>query len=88
MMNDAPTASRYDAAFRERLIAIRESLKWTQADMAQALGISLDRYKKYEIRSKFPPYLYEKLALVTHRELYYIVTGRNVRVLHPVAAAE
>jgi hypothetical protein len=46
--------------------------------MAAALDIPLTNYKSYEVRSKFPQYLIEKLALVTHRDVDFIVTGRNV----------
>lgn len=74
-----PTERDYHAAFRERLIATRNRLEWTQAKMASALGIELENYKKYERRSKFPLHLIEQLALVTHSEIDFIVTGRNVR---------
>lgn len=44
--------------------------------MASALGIPLVTYKSYEVRSKFPPHLIERLALVTHTDVGYIVTGK------------
>lgn len=81
MADDKVTEREYHDAFRERLVALRESLGWKQPQMAKALGISLDSLKKYETVYKFPPHLYEQLALVTHREIEYIVTGRNVRQL-------
>ncbi|MFZ5783952.1 MAG: helix-turn-helix domain-containing protein [Pseudomonadota bacterium] len=70
------TERAYHESFRRRLKDLREELQWSQADMANALGLSLDNYKKYEIRSKFPPHQYEKLALVTHKSVDFIVTGR------------
>jgi transcriptional regulator with XRE-family HTH domain len=63
--------------FRARLRTIRDELGWSQADMADALNLSVDTYKKYESRSKFPAYLFERLALITHRRIEYIVTGKG-----------
>lgn len=74
-----PTERMYYDDFRRRLIAIRTRLDWTQQQMATALGIEKENYKKYERRSKFPLHLIEQLALVTHSEIDFIVTGRNVR---------
>lgn len=71
-----PSAQQYYLSFRERLKDIRAQLKWSQADMANALGIPLVTYKSYEVRSKFPPHLIERLALVTHTDVGYIVTGK------------
>lgn len=84
MPKDTDMAERaYHEAFRKRLRAIREELDWSQSEMADALGIPLENYKKYERRSKFPPHLLDRLALVTHRNIEYIVTGRgpNIRVV-------
>lgn len=83
------TNRAYYDAFRQRIRTIREELDWSQAEMASALDIPLDNYKKYEIRSKFPPHLFEKFALVTHRNIEFIVTGRgpNVRTIGRRAAS-
>lgn len=82
-MPPAPSERAYHEAFRSRLRTIRQELDWSQEDMAAALGVPLANYKKYEIRSKFPPHLLEQLARVTHRTLEYVVTGRgpNIRAL-------
>lgn len=74
-----PTERVYYDDFRRRLIAIRKRLEWTQQQMATALGVELANYKKYERRSKFPLHLIEQLALVTHSEIDFVVTGRNVK---------
>ena len=78
-----PTERAYYEAFRKRLLGLRTDLDYTQEQMAEALGISKDNYKKYERRSKFPPHLLNKLALLTHRPLEYVVTGHgaNIRVV-------
>ena len=73
-----PERSRdYYESFRDRLKAIRLDLGFSQDQMAVALGISLAVYQKYEIRSKFPPHLIEKLSLISQRDIAYIVTGRG-----------
>ena len=83
-MADSVNSERaYHEAFRHRLKQIRGELAWSQADMAEALGVPLENYKKYERRSIFPPHLIAQLALVTHRPLELILTGRgpNLRVV-------
>ena len=75
----------YYAAFRARLKALRKDLGYSQSQMAEAIGISLDRYKKYETRDRFPPHLLNKLALNSHRPLEYVVTGRGPNI-RPIAA--
>jgi transcriptional regulator with XRE-family HTH domain len=83
------TDRAYYDAFRKRIKTIRDELEWSQAEMADALGVPLANYKKYEIRSKFPPHLFERLALVTHRNIEFVVTGRgpNVRAIGRRAAS-
>ena len=70
-------SSDYYEAFRDRLKAIRMDLGFSQEQMAIALGVSLAVYQKYEVRSKFPPHLLEKLALISRRDIGFIVTGRG-----------
>jgi transcriptional regulator with XRE-family HTH domain len=77
MAPDNTTERLYWEAFRQRLVAIRLELGWTQPRMADLLGVELNSYKKYETKYKFPPHLLDKLAGVTHRSLEYVVTGRG-----------
>ncbi|MCC2652154.1 MAG: hypothetical protein K0Q60_2317 [Microvirga sp.] len=55
----------FNVEFCMRTKAIREEMGWGQASMAKALGISLDAYKKYEIRSPLPHRYVEKFCLIT-----------------------
>jgi transcriptional regulator with XRE-family HTH domain len=64
-------------AYQERIAHLRRMRGLTQAEMARALGISLDRYKKYEIRSALPIYLIERFARVVGHDIGYIVTGKR-----------
>lgn len=70
-------SSDYYEQFRDRLKAIRLDLGFSQEQMAIALGVSLAVYQKYEIRSKFPPHLLEKLAIISRRDIGFVVTGRG-----------
>jgi transcriptional regulator with XRE-family HTH domain len=62
-----------------RIAELRKARGLTQAEMAQHLGISLDRYKKYERRSLLPPYLLPRFAAIVDRPIDYIITGRKPR---------
>jgi DNA-binding XRE family transcriptional regulator len=62
-------------AYCRRVKDLRAGKGWTQKQMAAALGIPLDRYKKYEDRSPMPTYLLERFALIVDRTVGYVVTG-------------
>jgi transcriptional regulator with XRE-family HTH domain len=76
MATKTPSEREYYDAFRRRLKELRLAVDWSQQNMADALGVPLENYKAYEKRVRFPPHLLEKLALITHRELHYLVTGK------------
>lgn len=85
-MKTASTSAYYDE-FRHRLKDLREELRYTQDQMADALGLSKATYQKYEDRSKFPLHKLYQLALVTHQSLEFILTGKKrkpiLRVVEP-----
>jgi transcriptional regulator with XRE-family HTH domain len=80
-MAGSTTEREYYEAFSARLKATRQSLGWTQAQMAKALGVEYENFKKYEAGVRFPLHVIERLALVTQRSVDYWVTGKNVRQL-------
>lgn len=61
----------------ERVKALRLRKNWTAAQMATALGIPAERYRKYESRSPLPTYLMERFCLIAGCDLEYLVTGKN-----------
>jgi hypothetical protein len=69
-----------EALFNEALCArvhrLRNERGWTSAQMATALGVPPDRYRKYEYRSPLPHYLVERFALIVGRDVEYILTGK------------
>ena len=70
-----------EAAFNEALCArvhrLRNDRGWTSAQMATALGVPPDRYRKYEYRSPLPAYLYERFALIVGCDIEYLITGKT-----------
>lgn len=69
-----------ESAFNEIFIARTKALRMErgllQAEMADKLAVSLDRYKKYETRSPLPHYLIEPFAEVVGRDVTYVLTGK------------
>lgn len=63
-------------AYCQRVRELREARGWTQEQMAEALNIPADRYRKYEGRSPLPPYLVERFALFVGRDVAFILTGK------------
>lgn len=78
-MDSQSTETQFIQALCARVRALRDSKGWTAEDMAMALGIPADRYRKYETRSPLPHFLIPKLALIVDRSVELILTGRDRR---------
>jgi transcriptional regulator with XRE-family HTH domain len=61
----------------KRVHRLRNERGWTAEQMATALGIGAERYRKYEYRSPLPHYLIERFALIVGRDVEYILTGKT-----------
>ena len=71
-----PREVPYNEGFGARLLEAREARKKTQIEMAEALNIGLDQYKKHEYgQTAFPPYLLTVLATILDRSILWFVTG-------------
>jgi transcriptional regulator with XRE-family HTH domain len=66
----------FNEAYIARVKRLREERGWTSEQMATALGVPPDRYRKYEYRSLLPHYLIEQFAAIVDRDVSYILTGR------------
>lgn len=70
-----------EAQFNDELCArvqrLRIEREWTQQQMAAAIGLPHERYKKYETRSPMPAYLLPRFAQMVDRSVTYIVTGKD-----------
>lgn len=82
--NRPMTAWPEEAQFNDQLCARTQRLRiereWTQQQMAAAIGVPFERYKKYESRSPMPPYLIPRFAQVLDRSISYILTGKDEAV--------
>jgi transcriptional regulator with XRE-family HTH domain len=67
----------FNNALCERVKELREQRGWIAAQMATALGVPADRYRKYESRSPLPAYLMERFCLVVDCDLDYLLTGKS-----------
>lgn len=67
---------RFNDAYIRRTRELREAKDWSAEQMAIALGIPPERYRKYESRSPMPPYLIERFALIVERDVQFVLTGK------------
>jgi len=67
----------FNQAFCARVAELRRGRGWTAEQMATALGVPPDRYRKYETRSPLPAYLVEQFALIVDRDISYVLTGKS-----------
>lgn len=68
----------FNDRFCARTARLRVERGWTQEQMATAIGIPHETYKKYETRSPMPIYLIPRFAMQVDREIEYLLTGRVV----------
>ena len=66
----------YNEAYIARVKRLREDRGWTSEQMATALGVPAERYRKYEYRTPMPHYLVERFATITDRDVSYVLTGK------------
>lgn len=67
----------FNDALCARVQRLRKERDWSQQQMATAIGVPFERYKKYETRSPIPPYLIPRFAMIVDRSVAYILTGRD-----------
>lgn len=69
--------AKFNDELTKRVWQLRNDRGWTAEQMATALGIPPDRYRKYEYRSPLPHYLIERFALIVGRDVEYILLGKT-----------
>jgi DNA-binding XRE family transcriptional regulator len=67
----------FNEAFVKRIHRLRNERDWTAEQMATALGIPAERYRKYEYRTPLPHYLLERFALIVGRDVEYLLLGKT-----------
>lgn len=78
-MADENEELAFSKSFLERTRQLRNSRGWSQGFVADALGIPLERYKKYEQRSLLPHYLIEKFCTLHGCDVHFLITGKQQR---------
>ena len=78
-MNEGNDQLAFETALCARVKRLREDRGWTAEQMAIALGIPAERYRKYESRSPLPQYLIERFAQTVNRTIEFVLTGRDRR---------
>lgn len=86
-MADTSDEALFNNAYCQRVRDLRDERGWTADQMATALGIPPDRYRKYETRSPMPAYLVERFALIVGRDVEYVLTGKAKRLPAHMAGA-
>jgi transcriptional regulator with XRE-family HTH domain len=71
--------AEFNAQLFARIRCLRKERGWTAEQMATALGIPPDRYRKYEYRTPLPHFLIERFALIVGRDVEFVLTGRPPR---------
>ncbi|HEU4805194.1 MAG TPA: helix-turn-helix transcriptional regulator [Nitrobacter sp.] len=75
-MSEWLSQAEFEDRFCARIQRLRVERGWTQEQMATAIGVPHERYKKYETRSPMPLYLLPRFAMQVDREIEYLVTGK------------
>jgi transcriptional regulator with XRE-family HTH domain len=78
-MTPNPDEARFNEAFCARVHTLRNERGYTSAQMATALGVPAERYRKYEYRSPMPSYLVERFSLIVGCDVGYLLTGKPLR---------
>lgn len=76
-MRELMTPAEYEAMYIARVKALRVLSNMTAQQMATALNVPFERYKKYESRTPLPHALIEQFALITRVPVEFIITGRR-----------
>jgi transcriptional regulator with XRE-family HTH domain len=81
---DKQDEEAFNVAYCARVKQLRKQTPWTQAEMANLLGVSGVRYQKYESRSPLPPYLIRKFCELVRCGIEYLLTGTASRRPGPI----
>lgn len=72
------TPAEFEAMLIDRTKALREHRGMTSAEMATALDVPVDRYRKYESRTPLPHAMIERFAIIVGVSPEFVLTGRRI----------
>ena len=78
-MASSQTVSKFNQSLCDRLKRARSDANYTQEEFAQMLGISVERYRKYENRSPLPVYLIPEVCEILGLDSWFVLTGQGKR---------
>ena len=67
----------FNAAYLARVRDLRIARGWTSEQMANALQVPPDRYRKNESRTPLPHYLVPRFAQLVGKDIAFILTGTS-----------
>lgn len=87
-MVQSETEAQFKQRFTKRIKEARIALGWKQWQMADALGITQDKYKHYESRSLLPHHQMGRFCLITRTDPEWLLTGQGQKPLKPIHPVE
>ena len=76
-MSNWQSEKDFNAAYLARVRELRIARGWTSEQMANALQVPPDRYRKNESRTPLPHYLVPRFAQLVGRDIAFILTGQT-----------
>lgn len=86
-MAESETEAEYKQAFRKRVADARIARGLKQWQIAEALGMTQDKYKQYETRSLLPHHLISRFCIICRVAPDWLVTGHGQKPPQPLHLA-
>lgn len=87
-MAETETEAQFKQEFMQRVAAARTARNLKQWQIAEALGMSQDKYKQYEGRSYLPHHLIGRFCIITRVDPVWLMTGRGEKPLKALGLVE
>lgn len=81
-----PAATAFNDQLCARVRLLRKERFANAEEMAEAIGIPVERNRKYEVRTPMPHYLIPRFARIVGREIEFVLTGRANKMREPLRA--
>ena len=83
-MAESEAEAIYKREFRGRVKESRVASALKQWEIAEALGMTQDKYKQYETRSLLPHHLIGRFCVICHINPEWLITGRGTKAIQPL----
>jgi hypothetical protein len=85
-MVESEAEAIYKREFRARVKESRVAAALKQWEIADALGMTQDKYKQYETRSLLPHHLIGRFCVICHINPEWLITGHGQKAIQPLRA--